>query len=155
MKYSADLKTAQFTCVEPLKDKNNEMMKNNTLTVGVYYKHCSLMELKNQMMTEMKDCGQARLDPLIVQWVKDNKKLLGKLKCNEVLGVQIQNQDFSDIAYPTFELMDNEAKGFLRSLHTVQNIYGLRAMNYKKYYNKWSMHKQKYKSMKKRYSESD
>ena len=151
-------KQQSFICTESLKDEDGQDMCDNTLSLGMYYKYCSLMELKSQMAANMENCGGARLDPLIIKWVHDNKKLLKKLKANEGLGVQITDQDFSDLNFPAFELMDGDAKlyafvpflvnivyiinrGFLRSLHTIQNVYGMRAMSNKKYYSKWKKHK--------------
>ena len=100
---------------------------NCTITVGIYYKHCSLFALKSAMRESKIQCTMTRLRSSAKDWIDSNKSLLWLLKHNEKNNIQITAEDFSDMRFPGYKLIKNDYQEFLKAYSKIQRIYGFNA----------------------------
>lgn len=97
---------------------------NCTITIGLYYKYCSLHSLKDNMRESKKQCTMTRIKKCASNWIDSNKKLISLLKYNEKYNIQITSEDFSDMRFPPYQLIKNDYKEFLKTYSKIQRIYG-------------------------------
>ena len=60
---------------------------------------------------------------MAIDWIEANILLIKQLKRNENFNVQITAEDFSDMNFPSYQLIKNDYKCFLESYTTIQTKY--------------------------------
>merc|ERR1712087_341609 len=98
-------------------------MGGHTVTVGVFYKHCSEQQLHRRMIEKRQGCMEKNLSREAIDWIDSNIVLIKELKRNENFNVQITAEDFSDMNFPSYQLIKNDYKCFLESYTIIQTIY--------------------------------
>ena len=97
---------------------------NCSIRIGVYYKHCSLHSLKDDMWSSRTQCSKRGIPRCCIKWIDQNKELIKTLKNNEKFNVQITAEDFSDMNFPPYVLIKNDYQLFLRSYAKITSTYG-------------------------------
>jgi len=96
---------------------------HGTLKFGIYYKCCSLSDLKSEMRSATaSECSPNVFDHSALEWVKVNTALIIKMKMNEKHGVGITAEDFSDLSNPPYPMVKDQYRVFLRNYGHIQRF---------------------------------